>query len=44
MKSRILQLIGILVLFVIGVVLFRGCADSSSYSDGDMGEYIPPSP
>lgn len=43
MKSRILQLLGLLILFVLGVALFNSC----STSDGPAGQpesYVPPSP
>lgn len=45
MKSRLVQLILILVVFVVGVMAFNSCSESTGSSDTTSGEgYIPPVP
>jgi hypothetical protein len=43
MKSRILQALALIVLFVLGVVLFGGGSSSEGSSTSTEG-YVPPSP
>lgn len=42
MRSRLLQLLALFIVFVIGVVVFKSC--HSTPAEDDTGEYIPPQP